>query len=143
MFFENYLPLLFLSGSFLCSVLFTWLSIVYAKKRELIDLPGQRRSHNEATVRGGGVGLVVSSLIFFCSVLFFSYPVLGIASAFSLLSVAFIGWIDDHQPLSVWIRLFIHILAALILILLPLSLANILGSPLLVSIPDTSEWVVI
>ena len=41
----------------------TWLARRYALHRQLIDQPGERRSHSEATPRGGGIAIVVALLI--------------------------------------------------------------------------------
>ncbi len=111
---------LVLAASFLVSAFVTFLSIRYAQKRRLIDQPGRRRSHSKATARGGGIGLVVAVLIFFCGPLLFSYPKQAFASASALLAVALVGWIDDHRPLSAWIRILVHFSAAFWL-LLPLG----------------------
>jgi UDP-N-acetylmuramyl pentapeptide phosphotransferase/UDP-N-acetylglucosamine-1-phosphate transferase len=40
----------------------TWLAIHYAIRRRLVDLPGERRSHQVTTPRGGGVGIVASQV---------------------------------------------------------------------------------
>ncbi len=116
---SDYSRWLALAGSFVFSGCGTWLSIVYAKKRKLIDLPGQRRSHTEPTARGGGVGLAVSALVFFCIPFFADYPKQAVAISIALIAVAMIGWIDDHRPLSASVRLGVHITAASILFLLP------------------------
>ncbi|MEZ5465951.1 MAG: glycosyl transferase, partial [Lysobacteraceae bacterium] len=42
------------------SVLFSWLALVYARRRALLDVPGERRSHSAATPRGGGIGPVLA-----------------------------------------------------------------------------------
>lgn len=95
----------------------TWGARRYALHRQLIDEPGERRSHAVATPRGGGVG-----------------PVLGIAAAMvwawrsgaisggavslmvaGLIAVALIGWWDDHRPLPALPRLAVHLAAGLAL----------------------------
>jgi UDP-N-acetylmuramyl pentapeptide phosphotransferase/UDP-N-acetylglucosamine-1-phosphate transferase len=89
----------------------------YAIWRDLLDHPGERRSHVVSTPRGGGIGIVLSLLI-----------ALGIAAcrnhhqaqtmafaATGLLLVAGIGWLDDHRPLTPWSRLAVHALAAALL----------------------------
>ncbi len=95
----------------------TWLAIHYAIRRQLVDLPGERRSHQVSTPRGGGVGIVVSQVFAF-AVLAFLYPgqAVGLAVfALGLLLVAGIGWWDDHQPLPALPRLAVHLLASLLL----------------------------
>lgn len=95
----------------------TWLAIHYAIRRRLVDLPGERRSHQVTTPRGGGVGLVASQ-VFACVVLAFLYPAYAFALlvfAVGLLLVAGIGWWDDHRPLPALPRLGVHLLASLML----------------------------
>lgn len=106
-----------LLGAFVLSVLATWLSILYARRRNLVDHPGQRRSHTQPTPRGGGIGIVASILVVwglsaFSSLPFFAFS--GVVLMLPLLLVAGIGWLDDHRPLSARIRLLVHFVAALI-----------------------------
>jgi UDP-N-acetylmuramyl pentapeptide phosphotransferase/UDP-N-acetylglucosamine-1-phosphate transferase len=94
-----------------------WQARRYALQRRLLDLPGERRSHTVATPRGGGIAIVVA----------FSIAVLALivrqpaqivsltAGLLGFLMVAGIGWIDDHKPLSPWLRLGVHAVAAAIL----------------------------
>lgn len=95
----------------------TGLAIHYAIRRQLLDLPGERRSHTVTTPRGGGIGIVVSQL-FACAALTLLFPsqAAGLAVfAAGLLLVAGIGWWDDHRPLPALPRLAIHLLASLML----------------------------
>lgn len=95
----------------------TWLARGYALRRRLIDQPGERRSHQAATPRGGGIAIVVVILLA-SGVLALAAPAqapaLALAAA-GLVLVAGIGWIDDHRPLSPWLRLAVHVLAAALL----------------------------
>ena len=50
----------------LLSFLFTGLAMVYARRSGLIDVPGERHSHNQATPRGGGAGLVLAFVLGAC-----------------------------------------------------------------------------
>ena len=104
---------------FVCGVIasaaLTALARRYAMRRELLDLPGQRRSHALPTPRGGGAGPVLVLLA--GGVLLFAFdsasqPELGIC-LFGLAAVAGIGWFDDHRPQSAWLRLAVHLIAAL------------------------------
>ncbi|MGE8214274.1 MAG: MraY family glycosyltransferase [Stenotrophomonas sp.] len=95
----------------------TWAAIRYARRRQLFDLPGERRSHRVSTPRGGGVGIVVSQLLA-CVLGGVWLPQAALtltAFALGLLLVAGIGWWDDHKPLPALPRLFIHLLAGLLL----------------------------
>lgn len=97
----------------------TWLARRYALHRQLIDQPGERRSHTVATPRGGGVAIVAVLLSAAGWLAWHSpgnAPLLG-AFALGLLLVAGIGWWDDHRPLSPWLRLAVHVVAGWVLAL--------------------------
>lgn len=98
----------------------TWLAIRYAIKRQLVDMPGERRSHKVSTPRGGGIGIVVAVLVA-CLVAALLYPAAALAIgvfAIGLMLVAGIGWWDDHRSLPALPRLAVHLLAAILLGLL-------------------------
>lgn len=99
------------------SALGTWAARAYALRRRLLDAPGERRSHSVATPRGGGLGIVLALLVA-CLTLVLRMPlqvVLLAAGALGLLLVAAVGAWDDHRPLSPWLRLAVHALAAALL----------------------------
>ncbi|MCW8807162.1 MAG: glycosyl transferase family 4 [Rhodanobacter sp.] len=89
-------------------------AIGYAYRRGMLDQPGQRRSHIVPTPRGGGIGVVLATLLCVPGALWCSphgWPgsvVLGLAGALVLVAAA--GWWDDHRPLPVLPRLGIQIL---------------------------------
>ncbi|HVI60224.1 MAG TPA: lipopolysaccharide biosynthesis protein [Luteimonas sp.] len=89
----------------------------YALRRDLLDHPGERRSHVVATPRGGGIGIVVA-MLGAMALLAYREPgqalVMALAAA-GLLLVAGIGWLDDHRPLPPWPRLAVHAVAACLL----------------------------
>lgn len=94
-----------------------WLALCYARSRQLIDQPGERRSHQVATPRGGGAGIVAALLI---ALLVVAWQVPGwrvelLALAVALAAVAGIGWWDDHRPLPASWRLCVHLLAGCVL----------------------------
>jgi UDP-N-acetylmuramyl pentapeptide phosphotransferase/UDP-N-acetylglucosamine-1-phosphate transferase len=104
-----------LVASLLFSAFVTWLSIRYAHHRNLIDHPGQRRSHAEPTPRGGGIGIVIAAATFFATPLFSVYPgATGVAAAtlFGTIVVASVGWWDDHFGLAASVRFAGHVVAA-------------------------------
>ena len=95
----------------------TWLARRYALRRNLLDQPGERRSHRIATPRGGGISIVVV-LLAALAALAVRQPGEAAAAgwaAVGLAAVAGVGWIDDHRPLSPWLRLGVHALAGLAL----------------------------
>lgn len=101
--------------AFLMALLLTRVALAYAHRRGMLDQPGQRRSHQLATPRGGGIGLVVVMLV--CLPLVFgsftsAWPVrLIISLEGALLLVALAGWMDDHRSLPIWPRLGAQVLA--------------------------------
>jgi UDP-N-acetylmuramyl pentapeptide phosphotransferase/UDP-N-acetylglucosamine-1-phosphate transferase len=95
----------------------TWLARRYALRRQLVDQPGERRSHQVPTPRGGGIGIVVS-LLLSLGWLAATHPAhasMLLSTAVGTMLVAGIGWADDHRPLSPWPRLLVQALAALLL----------------------------
>lgn len=99
---------------FLIGLLGTAAARRYALRAELLDQPGERRSHRAATPRGGGIAIVVALLVA-VAWLWAQDPsqrpwFAGFAAG--LVLVAAIGWIDDHRPLSPWLRLAVHAMAS-------------------------------
>lgn len=95
----------------------TWLARRYALARALVDQPGERRSHSVPTPRGGGIAIVVALLVA-ATVLAIREPLqagLAIAFGVGLSAVALVGLIDDHRPLSPWVRLTVHVIASAVL----------------------------
>lgn len=100
--------------AFLSALALTALARRYALARQLVDAPGERRSHTVATPRGGGIAIVA---IVLPSMIWFGFAEPGkspawLLGACGLALVAAIGWVDDHRPLSPWSRLGVHGLAA-------------------------------
>lgn len=98
----------------------TWLTIRYARWQQLIDQPGERRSHIVSTPRGGGIGIVVSQLLACAlgAVWLPGHALVLLVFALGLLMVAGIGWWDDHRSLPALPRLCVHLLAGLLLAVL-------------------------
>lgn len=122
------------------SALVTRASISYAHRRQMFDLPGQRRSHQMPTPRGGGIGIVFAILVCLATLSVlresgFDSPAL-MALIVSITLVALVGWIDDHRGLSAGIRIIAHCLAVAVLAWPVLGvLADIVGTP-------TWPWIV-
>ncbi len=116
------------------SALATRVSIVYARRRQMLDLPGRRRSHSQPTPRGGGIGIVIAVLASLVCLDAFaeraSESPASIGWLASITLVALVGWIDDHRGLRASLRFLAHCLATLLLglpgmfLLLPDLLAN-------------------
>ena len=102
---------------FLVAAVVTWLARHYALRSNLMDQPGERRSHQVATPRGGGISIVVALLVG-GACLWWRAPggeLMLPAFLIGLSLTAGIGWWDDHRPLSPWLRLAVHGVAAMIL----------------------------
>lgn len=111
----------------------TWLARRYAVARHLVDEPGERRSHEIATPRGGGIAIVLAMLVAIAALMLRApawVPQLA-AVAGGLLLVAAIGWIDDHRPLSPWLRLAVHAVAAGLLAFASIVAGGGLGAALI------------
>jgi UDP-N-acetylmuramyl pentapeptide phosphotransferase/UDP-N-acetylglucosamine-1-phosphate transferase len=106
--------------AFAISAAVTACAIRYAKRRQLIDHPGARRSHTQPTPRGGGIGIVVAVLVCAC------LPGLVIGGADARIAalsmgvaiaiVAAVGWIDDHRGLPARTRFVAHTIAAIVFV---------------------------
>lgn len=94
----------------LACALLTWLALRYARARQLVDLPGRRRSHVIPTPRGGGVAIVLILLVALALIQWRDMR-LPMVVATALVLVAGIGWLDDHRPQPVLRRLLLHVLA--------------------------------
>ena len=87
-------------------------AIAYARRNDLFDQPGERRSHAYPTPRGGGIGIVLACLPALLAPGIGGSFASGSLIATGLLLVAAIGWWDDHRPLPAWPRLLVHAIAA-------------------------------
>ena len=102
------------AGVVLATAALTWAARRYALHRQMVDQPGERRSHQVATPRGGGIAMVVG-LLMGMLVIGLRWPETAswlLQAAAGLVLVAGIGWWDDHRPLPASLRLLVHLLAA-------------------------------
>ncbi|MET0332492.1 MAG: glycosyltransferase family 4 protein [Dyella sp.] len=103
-----------LAGASLLSLLVVRLAIAYAHRRGMFDQPGQRRSHQVATARGGGIGIVLALVVTQPLAAYWlaseqCNSVLALTGATIL--VALVGWWDDHRSLPVLPRLGAQLVA--------------------------------
>lgn len=106
-----------LLAALLLAVVSVRAAIAYAHRRGMLDQPGSRRSHSLPTPRGGGIGVVVATLVCVPGALW-SLPAAWSTSVLSslacaLLLIAVTGWWDDHRALPVLPRLGSQLLAVL------------------------------
>jgi UDP-N-acetylmuramyl pentapeptide phosphotransferase/UDP-N-acetylglucosamine-1-phosphate transferase len=96
------------------AALLTWVARQYALRRNLMDQPGERRSHGVATPRGGGIAIVLT-LLLATAAAGLAWPggrVALLVFGVGLVLVAGIGWWDDHRPLPAVRRLLVHLVAS-------------------------------
>ena len=80
-----------------------------ADKLNIIDKPNKRSSHNQITIRGGGVLFPISILLWSLVEGVFNPFIIG------LLCISIISFIDDCKPLSNKIRILIHFISVSLL----------------------------
>ncbi|WP_044874956.1 glycosyltransferase family 4 protein [Pseudomonas sp. LFM046] len=109
------MTLLVLAAAVVVSLLMTGALRRYALSRSLMDVPNARSSHSVPTPRGGGVAIVASFIV--------ALPFLALLGAISEalcwallgagISVAVIGFLDDHGHVAARWRLLAHFGAAI------------------------------
>ena len=104
--------------AFLFSVAITGLMILYARRANLMDVPNQRSSHVATTPRGGGFSIVLCFLGGVLVLWVFDMVAAGVAIGLSLagLSVAAIGFVDDHQHVPAHWRFLAQTIAVVIIV---------------------------
>lgn len=85
----------------------------HALRHQLLDHPGERRSHKVPTPRGGGIGIALAwGVAWLVAPWLLQVPVtLAAAVLAGLLLVGGVGFVDDHRALSAWWRLAAHVAA--------------------------------
>jgi len=92
----------------------------WALRCNLLDIPNERSSHVVPTPRGGGLAIVIVTLIG-SGALWVIKPLWGVNDLIILVMgaalIAGISWWDDLHPLPYWIRFAVHITAAGIVVM--------------------------
>lgn len=86
----------------------------YGLRAGLIDIPNERSSHREPTVRGGGLGIVLTFLVFLAGLAYAGSIPANLAWTLIVGGglVALVGWKDDHRHVAVHWRLLAQFIAA-------------------------------
>ena len=86
----------------------------YALRADLMDIPNNRSSHKIPTPRGGGLAIVVVSLVGLLTLGLWSLISITALLALGLggAAVAGVGWLDDHTDVPARWRLLVHLVAA-------------------------------
>ena len=101
-------------AAFMGSAILTGLLRSYAIRRAMLDVPNERSSHTRPTPRGGGLAIVAT----FIAVLSFMFtrgllPLpFFLAMSLGSLSIAVIGFWDDHGHVPPCWRILVHFAAA-------------------------------
>lgn len=96
------------------SFFLTRLVIIYLGKR-LVDIPGNRSSHNQPTPRGGGLAIAISCAIAYAYILIYKSNQAPDFLLIALpLAMALLGLIDDFINLKIQSRLFVQLTLAAI-----------------------------
>lgn len=90
----------------------------WARKQGIIDLPNERSSHTRPTPRGGGIAIVIGTLVGLVALSWdtassWSHLIAYVAGA---VLVAAVSWVDDVRSLPNRLRFLAHVAAALIAI---------------------------
>jgi len=90
----------------------------WANRRQIFDIPSERSSHDEPMPRGGGLVIVLITLLGGCFFYIFTEPNLSERAFWSYIGggflVASVSWIDDLFGLSYRIRFLVQGVAALL-----------------------------
>ncbi len=90
---------------------FEFYYIKFAKKNNILDIPNDRSSHTSPIVRGGGIIIYLSSIIyFFISGFHFPWFMLGLTIIF------FISFVDDIKPFFFHVKLPVHFIVIALLL---------------------------
>lgn len=137
--------------AYLLGIFIVPLVIYYSKKKNLIDVPNERKIHHGAISRLGGVAIWLSVMLTFVFLVLLSYYPKGQGLSAIIVggSLMFLmGLIDDVYGLNAKFKLFIQIAIATIVILLGVrieTLYNPFGADIslgFMSYPITLLWIV-
>jgi Fuc2NAc and GlcNAc transferase len=131
----------------LCTYVLTRCYIRYALRRGVIDTPNDRSSHTTPTPRGGGVSIVIVSLLLLAAAVLTDSPWFGPIPTSNIAAlfvggtlVAAIGFIDDVRSLSSKIRFSTHFIAsvAALCLITPLPSLPLLG----IELSPAGHWAI-
>jgi UDP-N-acetylmuramyl pentapeptide phosphotransferase/UDP-N-acetylglucosamine-1-phosphate transferase len=113
------LLLIAIIGGIISGLATTAVTIRVLSRRAVVDVPNQRSSHTSPTVRGGGIGLAMGTLVTLAIAhTYLTWPA-GIALVIAGLGFGAIGFADDlTDAVPVRIRLALQLVAAAIVVAL-------------------------
>lgn len=90
----------------------------WARRHQVYDIPNDRSSHTYPTPTGGGLVIVLGTLLGLCLLTVLSPEVLpsqaALAYCLGAVPIAAVSWLDDLRGLSYRFRLMVHILGAVV-----------------------------
>jgi Fuc2NAc and GlcNAc transferase len=89
-----------------------WIFRRWSSRREIFDIPNERSSHTEPTLRGGGVIIVIICLFAFLILSIFSGQQIIWSYLIGALIVSIVSLFDDVKTISPFWRFLCHSLAA-------------------------------
>ena len=89
-----------------------WFYMLLAKKYNILDIPNHRSSHENITIRGGGVVFPIALLL-----VYFLFDFQHSWFVFSVLILSIVSFLDDLYSLSKRVRFFAHFLSVFLLLL--------------------------
>ena len=153
--------ILYILGAFIlsliCGAVFTPVILNYCKRKNLYDLPNERKVHKNAIPRLGGISFFPSMIVAFAVCLLIISPYDGIDRPFGIWSASFLiglaimyacGIVDDLVGLKAQSKFIAQICAATMLPLAGLYINNLYGLfgiheiPVFVGIPLTIFMIV-
>lgn len=104
------------TAALVCTYFLTYIIRKYAIKKAMIDIPGDRTSHDTPTPRGGGIAFVATWVLLLLGGYFAGIidQELMVSILPASILIALVGFLDDHYDLSSVLRLVIQIIAAAI-----------------------------
>lgn len=88
----------------------------WSLRREIFDVPNERSSHTAPTPRGGGIVVVVLSLLAYTVYTVFVTGTFAWGYAAGALMIALVSWLDDLRSISFVWRFAVHAAAALLIV---------------------------
>lgn len=107
----------FISG-FLLTTILTLLALRYSQNN-LLDKPNKRSSHNISTPTGGGISMVLVSLVGLLILYHLELIALinWIPLLLSALVLSLVSYYDDHLSISVKVRIVVHIICSVVILI--------------------------
>ena len=88
--------------------------LVWLKKKDIVDVPNERSSHETPTPVGGGVVILLVTLSLFFLYLFINEQEIPWSFFAGSLLIGLVSWFDDLYAISIFKRFLVHSFAAIL-----------------------------